>query len=108
MQNWLCCYPLVRPFDGKGALVFGYLLDLLKIVLSLQGCSSPLVVKMADTQKEKEQKKMQQMTSNLWMQFSGLGALGPQYLAVSWLWMKKDPSNRIKTYSSVGRFISLK
>ncbi|XP_070189148.1 CUGBP Elav-like family member 2 isoform X5 [Littorina saxatilis] len=49
---------------------------------TMEGCSSPLVCKMADTQKEKEQKKMQQMTSNLWMQFSSLGALGPQYLAL--------------------------
>ncbi|XP_070189162.1 CUGBP Elav-like family member 1 isoform X18 [Littorina saxatilis] len=49
---------------------------------TMEGCSSPLVCKMADTQKEKEQKKMQQMTSNLWMQFSSLGALGPQYLAM--------------------------
>lgn len=48
-----------------------------------QGCSSPLVVKLADTQKEKEQKKMH-VSSNLWnMGFGGLGALGPQYLAVS-------------------------
>ena len=50
---------------------------------------------MADTQKEKEQKKMQQVTSNLWMQFSNLGALGPQYLAVSYflfLWQWQSPS----------------
>ena len=32
----------------------------------MDGCSSPLVVKFADTQKEKEQKKMQQMQANLW------------------------------------------
>lgn len=49
---------------------------------TMEGCSSPLVVKMADTQKEKEQKKLQQMTSNLWMSFGGMGALGPQYLAL--------------------------
>ncbi|ESO93211.1 hypothetical protein LOTGIDRAFT_119400 [Lottia gigantea] len=51
---------------------------------TMEGCSSPLVVKFADTQKEKEAKKLQQMTSNLWnMSLGGLGALGPQYLAVS-------------------------
>ncbi|KAL8595093.1 hypothetical protein ACOMHN_019131 [Nucella lapillus] len=48
---------------------------------TMEGCSSPLVVKIADTQKEKEQKKMQHVTSNLFMQMSNLGALGPQYLA---------------------------
>ncbi|XP_037928034.1 CUGBP Elav-like family member 1 isoform X2 [Teleopsis dalmanni] len=33
---------------------------------TMEGCSSPLVVKFADTQKEKEQKKIQQMQANLW------------------------------------------
>jgi len=57
-----------------------------------QGCSSPLVVKFADTQKEKEQKKLQQMNANLLASFAGgTGgggggggvSIGPQYLAVS-------------------------
>lgn len=57
---------------------------LIHFVCLLQGCSSPIVVKFADTQKEKEAKKMQQMTTNLWnLSLGGLGALGPQYLAVS-------------------------
>ncbi|XP_065341305.1 CUGBP Elav-like family member 1 isoform X15 [Cloeon dipterum] len=43
-----------------------------------QGCSSPLVVKFADTQKEKDQKRLQQMQANLW----NLSTL-PQYLTVS-------------------------
>jgi hypothetical protein len=47
--------------------------------LVLQGCSSPLVVKFADTQKEKDQKRLQQMHANLW----NLSALTPQYLTVS-------------------------
>lgn len=53
--------------------------------MMIQGCSSPLVVKFADTQKEKEAKKMQQVNSNMWNMaaLSGLGALNPQYLAVS-------------------------
>jgi hypothetical protein len=37
--------------------------------LTMEGCSSPIVVKFADTQKDKEQKKVQQIQSSLW----GLG-----------------------------------
>lgn len=50
-----------------------------------QGCSSPLVVKFADTQKEKDAKRLQQVTQNLWNVASAnnLASLGPQYLAVS-------------------------
>ncbi|XP_063222571.1 CUGBP Elav-like family member 1 isoform X37 [Bacillus rossius redtenbacheri] len=33
---------------------------------TMEGCSSPLVVKFADTQKEKDQKRLQQMQANLW------------------------------------------
>lgn len=41
----------------------------------MEGCSSPLVVKFADTQKEKDQKRMAQLQSNLW------GLAPPSYLA---------------------------
>uniref|UniRef100_A0A8D9BAB4 CUGBP Elav-like family member 2 n=1 Tax=Cacopsylla melanoneura TaxID=428564 RepID=A0A8D9BAB4_9HEMI len=34
--------------------------------MTMEGCSSPLVVKFADTQKEKDQKRLQQMQANLW------------------------------------------
>lgn len=38
----------------------------------MEGCSAPLVVKFADTQKEKDQKKMHQMhAANLWNITSG-------------------------------------
>ena len=40
--------------------------------VTMEGCSSPLVVKFADTQKEKEQKKVHQIQTNLW----GLGSPG--------------------------------
>ncbi|KAK8744786.1 hypothetical protein OTU49_000616 [Cherax quadricarinatus] len=50
---------------------------------TMEGCSSPLVVKFADTQKEKDAKRLHQVTQNLWNVASAnnLAALGPQYLA---------------------------
>ncbi|XP_037782957.1 CUGBP Elav-like family member 2 isoform X4 [Penaeus monodon] len=51
---------------------------------TMEGCSSPLVVKFADTQKEKDAKRLQQVTQNLWNVASAnnIAALGPQYLAL--------------------------
>lgn len=58
----------------------------------LQGCSSPLVVKLADTQRDKEQRRLQQQlvqqiqqlnNASTWGNLAGLGSLTPQYLAVS-------------------------
>lgn len=50
---------------------------------TMEGCRAPLVVKFADTQKEKEMKKLQQMNANLlgMANIAGLGALAPQYIA---------------------------
>ncbi|TNM90494.1 hypothetical protein fugu_002783 [Takifugu bimaculatus] len=59
---------------------------------TMEGCSSPIVVKFADTQKDKEQKRMvqqlqQQMqqlsAASIWGNLTGLNSLGPQYLAGS-------------------------
>merc|ERR1712012_507217 len=49
--------------------------------LTMEGCSSPIVVKFADTQKDKEQRKVQQIQSGLW----GLSSPGisPTYLTTS-------------------------
>ncbi|XP_035484430.1 CUGBP Elav-like family member 1 isoform X4 [Scophthalmus maximus] len=58
---------------------------------TMEGCSSPIVVKFADTQKDKEQKRMaqqlqQQMqqlsAASMWGNLTGLNNLGPQYLAL--------------------------
>uniref|UniRef100_A0A3B3VW24 Cugbp, Elav-like family member 1 n=2 Tax=Poecilia TaxID=8080 RepID=A0A3B3VW24_9TELE len=58
---------------------------------TLEGCSSPIVVKFADTQKDKEQKRlaqqlqqqMQQLSAtSMWGNLSGFHNLGPQFLAL--------------------------
>ncbi|KAM4722572.1 CUGBP Elav-like family member 1 isoform 2-T2 [Rhinophrynus dorsalis] len=58
---------------------------------TMEGCSSPIVVKFADTQKDKEQKRMtqqlqQQMqqlnAASMWGNLAGLNSLAPQYLAL--------------------------
>uniref|UniRef100_A0A8C7YEV4 RRM domain-containing protein n=1 Tax=Oryzias sinensis TaxID=183150 RepID=A0A8C7YEV4_9TELE len=59
---------------------------------TMEGCSSPLVVKFADTQRDKEQRRLQQQlvqqiqqlnNASTWGNLAGLGTLTPQYLAVS-------------------------
>uniref|UniRef100_A0A8C9ZCP3 CUGBP Elav-like family member 2 n=1 Tax=Sander lucioperca TaxID=283035 RepID=A0A8C9ZCP3_SANLU len=59
---------------------------------TMEGCSSPLVVKFADTQRDKEQRRLQQQlvqqiqqlnSASTWGNLAGLGTLTPQYLAVS-------------------------
>uniref|UniRef100_A0A3B5LX63 CUGBP Elav-like family member 2 n=1 Tax=Xiphophorus couchianus TaxID=32473 RepID=A0A3B5LX63_9TELE len=58
---------------------------------TMEGCSSPIVVKFADTQKDKEQRRLQQQlaqqmqqlnSATTWGSLTGLGGLTPQYLAV--------------------------
>ncbi|XP_026480356.1 CUGBP Elav-like family member 1 isoform X2 [Ctenocephalides felis] len=41
---------------------------------TMEGCSAPLVVKFADTQKEKDQKRLQQMHASLWSLAAAGGA----------------------------------
>ncbi|XP_015429755.1 PREDICTED: CUGBP Elav-like family member 2 isoform X2 [Dufourea novaeangliae] len=45
---------------------------------TMEGCSAPLVVKFADTQKEKDQKRMQHLQTNLW-NIAGVN-MAPHYL----------------------------
>ncbi|XP_077953520.1 CUGBP Elav-like family member 2 isoform X2 [Gasterosteus aculeatus] len=58
---------------------------------TMEGCSSPLVVKFADTQRDKEQRRLQQQlvqqiqqlnSASTWGNLVGLGTLSPQYLAL--------------------------
>ncbi|KAF7224061.1 CUGBP Elav-like family member 2 isoform X2 [Nothobranchius furzeri] len=58
---------------------------------TMEGCSSPLVVKFADTQRDKEQRRLQQQlvqqiqqlnNASPWGNLAGLGTLTPQYLAL--------------------------
>ena len=78
---------------------------------TMEGCSSPLVVKFADTQKEKEQKKVLQLQNNLWSlstaPLAGVPAaaaptptnlITPQYLTVS-----KDTSQKVNNAFEVSQ-----
>ncbi|XP_043965035.1 CUGBP Elav-like family member 2 isoform X4 [Gambusia affinis] len=74
---------------------------------TMEGCSSPIVVKFADTQKDKEQRRLQQQlaqqmqqlnSATTWGSLTGLGGLTPQYLAVR---VAAAPPASIITSSSV-------
>ncbi|XP_065209964.1 CUGBP Elav-like family member 1 isoform X5 [Planococcus citri] len=58
---------------------------------TMEGCSSPLVVKFADTQKDKDQKKLQQMQSSIW-NMAGISFSPQQYLATAALSQQFAPN----------------
>ncbi|XP_023248103.1 CUGBP Elav-like family member 1 isoform X3 [Copidosoma floridanum] len=62
---------------------------------TMEGCSSPLVVKFADTQKDKDQKKLQQMQTNLW-NIAGVN-MTPHYLTTQ----NETPSTIAPTATSL-------
>ncbi|XP_078275635.1 CUGBP Elav-like family member 2 isoform X5 [Rhinoraja longicauda] len=73
---------------------------------TMEGCSSPIVVKFADTQKDKEQRRlqqqlaqqMQQLNTATWGNLTGLGALGPQYLS---LLQQATSTGNLGTFSGI-------
>ncbi|XP_069987192.1 CUGBP Elav-like family member 1 isoform X6 [Penaeus vannamei] len=72
------------------------------------GCSSPLVVKFADTQKEKDAKRLQQVTQNLWNVASAnnIAALGPQYLAAYLQLLQQQMGNSAGSGATAGSLAS--
>lgn len=104
-HSWLC-YRFQTPSDKRLQFFFrrysaitvlwiflqgGDFFFRLRLFLLPQGCSSPIVVKFADTQKDKEQRRLQQQlaqqmqqlnSATTWGSLTGLGGLTPQYLAV--------------------------
>ncbi|XP_077400357.1 CUGBP Elav-like family member 2 isoform X8 [Vanacampus margaritifer] len=74
---------------------------------TMEGCSSPIVVKFADTQKDKEQRRLQQQlaqqmqqlnSATTWGSLTGLGGLTPQYLA---LLQQATSSNNLGAFSGI-------
>ncbi|CAL8340152.1 unnamed protein product [Arctogadus glacialis] len=86
-QSKGCCF--VTFYTRKAALDAQNALHNIKTLTG--GCSSPIVVKFADTQKDKEQRRLQQQlaqqmqqlnSATTWGSLTGLGGLTPQYLAL--------------------------
>ncbi|XP_071454809.1 CUGBP Elav-like family member 2 isoform X7 [Hetaerina americana] len=71
---------------------------------TMEGCSSPLVVKFADTQKEKDQKRLQQMQANLW-NLAGVN-VGPQYLSLLQQ-MQNSGQNSLSSLSSMQQLMGM-
>lgn len=80
-NNFLWISYKYKPYDSRAHIRISNVLlrfPCYKIFHAFQGCSSPLVVKFADTQKEKDQKRMQQIQANLW-NIAGVN-MAPHYL----------------------------
>ncbi|KAJ7404822.1 hypothetical protein WISP_143374 [Willisornis vidua] len=79
---------------------------------TMEGCSSPIVVKFADTQKDKEQRRlqqqlaqqMQQLNTATWGNLTGLGGLTPQYLA---LLQQATSSSNLGAFSGIQQMADL-
>ncbi|XP_070542782.1 CUGBP Elav-like family member 2 isoform X11 [Ptychodera flava] len=82
---------------------------------TMEGCSSPLTVKFADTPKEKEAKRLhQQLGSNVWgganlpNSVTGLGTLGPQYLAALFQLMQQAAATgNVSAFTNVHQLAAL-
>ncbi|XP_069485797.1 CUGBP Elav-like family member 2 isoform X10 [Ambystoma mexicanum] len=80
---------------------------------TMEGCSSPIVVKFADTQKDKEQRRMQQqlaqqmqqLNTATWGNLTGLGGLTPQYLA---LLQQATSSSNLGAFSGIQQMADFK
>jgi hypothetical protein len=77
IRHW--CYQGERassrhPLDSSMTRTFLSLFQTLHQSQTMEGCSAPLVVKFADTQKEKDAKRIQSMQSNLWNFAAGINS----------------------------------
>ncbi|KAK2499795.1 hypothetical protein MC885_015429 [Smutsia gigantea] len=98
---------ILRGPDGLSRAMAQTAIKAMHQAQTMEGCSSPMVVKFADTQKDKEQKRMaqqlqQQMqqisAASVWGNLAGLNTLGPQYLA---LLQQTASSGNLNTLSSL-------
>ncbi|TSK13151.1 CUGBP Elav-like family member 2 [Bagarius yarrelli] len=81
---------------------------------TMEGCSSPMVVKFADTQKDKEQRRLQQQlaqqmqqlnSASAWGSLTGLTGLTPQYLA---LLQQATSSSNLGAFSGIQQMAAWK
>ncbi|KAB1271834.1 CUGBP Elav-like family member 1 [Camelus dromedarius] len=102
---------ILRGPDGLSRAMAQTAIKAMHQAQTMEGCSSPMVVKFADTQKDKEQKRMaqqlqQQMqqisAASVWGNLAGLNTLGPQYLALYLQLLQQTASSgNLNTLSSL-------